>query len=234
MASLAGIDLFSIISDIKVFLYSGFQTLPLTMAGTLLLIGLFTANFSALFFLIGFLVITPLTTLGINSITPDSWKLEVSDSCNAIIPFPTTGGKSKHMISYWLAMGTFMFGYLISNAAALYEMPTQYPTNVSSSVKAALDQKTMYRKSQMAISLIMLSIIMVIFVSIRVLSGCDNLFGIVPVIVVVAFGAFGWLWFTALSSKANARLSDLFGIANRLMSPDSMPDPNTICLPLTT
>jgi len=231
MASLAGIDLFFIISDIKVFLYSGFQSLPLTMAGTLLLIGLFTANYSALFFLIGFLVIAPLTVLGINGIMPDSWKLEVSDSCNAIIPFPTTGGKSKHVISYWLAMGAFMFGYLIMNAEALYSMPTQYPTNASTSVKSALDQKTMYRKSQMVISLVMLAIITILFVSIRISSGCDNFIALFPAI---AFGALGCAWFTLLSSKANARLSDLFGIANRLMSPDSMPDPNTICLPLTS
>jgi hypothetical protein len=231
MVSFAGIDLFSVISDIKVFLYGGFQTLPLTMAGTLLLIGLFTANYSVLFFLVGFLVLTPIATMALNGLVPNSWKLDVSDTCNLIEPFPTSAGKTKYLASYWLTMGIFMFSYLITNAVGIYLMPTQYPTNAADADRAMLDQKTMYRKSQMIISLVMLAILMILFLAVRTTSGCDDWRGLVPALPL--FGLLGYSWFTVLSTHTGSRLSDLFGVSNRLMSPDSMPDPNTVCLPLS-
>ena len=55
-----------IISDIRVFLYGGIATLPLTIAGTLSILGLFTANYAILFFLLGFLILTPLSASIIN------------------------------------------------------------------------------------------------------------------------------------------------------------------------
>jgi hypothetical protein len=61
MESLKGI-----ISDIRVFLYGGVLTLPLTIAGTLSILGLFTANYAVLFFLVGFLILTPLAASILN------------------------------------------------------------------------------------------------------------------------------------------------------------------------
>ena len=46
-----------IISDLHVFLYGGFRSLPLVMGGTMLILGLFTANYAILFLLLGFLLI---------------------------------------------------------------------------------------------------------------------------------------------------------------------------------
>jgi hypothetical protein len=240
MVAFAGIDLFSIVSDIKVFLYNGFQTLPLTMAGTLLLLGLFTANYSALFFLVGFLVITPLLTKGINAIPVyDSWKNHGSSVCGLVPPFPTEMGSrnstvnpsaksESYLISYWLSMGLFMFGYLFKNAYDLYMMPSQSIPDADAKTTASLNEKVLYRKSQMIISFVMLSIISLMFVGVRVTSGCD---GILGTVIGILFAGLGIGWFSILSQGTNARLSDLFGIANRLMSPKSMDDP-TICLPL--
>jgi hypothetical protein len=240
MVAFAGIDLFSIVSDIKVFLYNGFQTLPLTMGGTLLLLGLFTANYAALFFLVGFLVLTPLLTKLLNAIPIyDSWKKHVSTVCSLVPPFPTEMGsrnsnvspaaKPEHyLISYWLSMGLFMFGYLFSNAYALYVMPPQSIPDADAKTTASLNEKAMYRKSQMIISFVMLSIISLMFIGVRINSGCD---GIVGAAIGLLFVGLGISWFSILSQGTNARLSDLFGIANRLMSPKSMDDP-TICLPL--
>ena len=57
----------SIVSDIRVFLYGGIVTLPLTIAGTMMILGLFTANYAILFFLLGFLVLTPFAAAVLNS-----------------------------------------------------------------------------------------------------------------------------------------------------------------------
>ena len=232
MVAFAGIDLFSIVSDIKVFLYNGFQTLPLTMAGTLLLLGLFTANYAALFFLVGFLIITPLITMGINAIPIyDSWKKHVSSVCTLVPPFPTSmdNKPNDYLLSFWLSMGIFMFSYLISNAAALYLMPPTIPSMATEEFADNLRQKSLYRQSQMVISFVMLSIVTVLFLGVRVSSGCDGFVGLI--IGLLIFIPLGYGWFSMLSSGTNSRLSDLFGIANRLMSPKSMDDP-TICLPL--
>jgi hypothetical protein len=46
-----------VISDIRTFLYGGFATLPLTIAGTLLVLGLMTANYAMLFLLVGLIIV---------------------------------------------------------------------------------------------------------------------------------------------------------------------------------
>jgi len=237
---MAGINLQSIISDIKVFLYGGFQTLPLTMAGTLLLLGLFTANYSVLFFLVGFLLLTPLLTMGLNSLMAWlkslmpwlKWDSELSKSCNAIIPFPTaTNETEKQGVSYWLTMGIFMFSYLISNAVALYTIEAQIPEKANEAIKSDLQQKAMYRKSQMIISLIMLALISIIFIAVRLTSGCDTGFGLAVAIVPVTL--LGITWFSILSANKNTRLSDLFGVSNRLLAPNATSDSADVCLPLS-
>jgi len=230
---MAGINLQSIISDIKVFLYGGFQTLPLTMAGTLLLLGLFTANYSVLFFLTGFLLLTPLLTMGLNSLMAWlKWDSELSKSCNAIIPFPTVTNETEKLgVSYWLTMGIFMFSYLISNAVALYTVEAQIPEKANEAIKSDLQQKAMYRKSQMIISLIMLALISIIFIAVRLTSGCDTGFGLAVAIVPVTL--LGITWFSILSANKNTRLSDLFGVSNRLLAPNATSDSADVCLPLS-
>ena len=47
------------IRDIRFFMYGGMNSLPLTIGGTMLILGLFTANYAMLFYLLGFLIITP-------------------------------------------------------------------------------------------------------------------------------------------------------------------------------
>ena len=58
----------NIISDIRIFLNGGMNSLPMALAGTMLLIGLFTAHYAMLFFLIGFLIIVPFTSWGVNTL----------------------------------------------------------------------------------------------------------------------------------------------------------------------
>lgn len=235
MSALSPIDFYSIFSDIKVFLYGGFQTLPLTMGGTLLLLGLFTANYAALFFLFGFFVITPILTAGLNKLFDFlKWSKPGSDICTLIAPFPATMNlpTTSYGISYWMTMISFMFGYLITNAVEIYKVPIQYPsdpTKATPDVVADINNKAGYRKSQMVISLLMLSIVLVAFLIVRVSSGCDNKWALIPAAL---FAVAGYVWFLILSSFGQKRLSDLFGIANRLMDPSAMPSEEKVCLHL--
>ena len=59
--------------------------------------------------------------------------------------------------------------------------------------------------------------------------------GIVMILVFIAtscgFGAMGYFWYKLLSLVGEDRLSDLFGIANRLMPPGAYGSGPMVCLP---
>ena len=57
----------TIIEDINVFIIGGIRSMPHTISGTMLLLGLFTANYAMLFFLLGFLVLTPIAQSILNA-----------------------------------------------------------------------------------------------------------------------------------------------------------------------
>ena len=235
MASLANVDLFGIISDLKTFLYAGFQTLPLTLAGTFLLISLFTGNFAMIFFLIGYLIIVPAITTGINILAGFAGLAgPVDEICNSILSYPTfdTGSTPRTqdvLFTHWMGMAIFFFSYLITNAVKLYKMPPPKVTNPSEQMKNSIRQKTSLRKSQMIVCMLMISLIALLFIMLRVQSGCDGFGG--TSVAIIVFGLFGWGWFELLSVKNDARLSDIFGIANRLLSPDALVNQPMGCYP---
>jgi hypothetical protein len=57
-----------LLTDIHVLLRSGMTSLPLTIGGTMLLLGLCTANYAILFFLVGFLILVPSLVGGVNAL----------------------------------------------------------------------------------------------------------------------------------------------------------------------
>ena len=88
---------FSFFEDIRTFLFGGLSTFPLTIAGTFLLIGLMTANYAFLFFLIGFLILVPISQFMLNwlfsllferiGVASAIYKVYDHDSCNLVLPF---------------------------------------------------------------------------------------------------------------------------------------------------
>ena len=232
-----------IISDIPVFLNSGLTTLPLTLGGTLLIIGLFTANYAILFFLLGFLVVVPLFAMVMDfmfSWLPDSWiKVSTAEICRIIIPFTTLqnpqGIKDEKVVaSAWMAMITFFIGYMFHNALKLYSLQTTDPS-LTVDTNSASDMKTTNRMSQAMVALISIVVVGLILVIFHHRIGCESLFGMILTTVVFSIG--GYYWYSMLSGIGQDRLSDLFGIANRLLPPSSItnvpvaciPDPNEAC-----
>ena len=229
-----GYSLFTLVSDLKVFLLGGYQSFPITMAGTLIILGFMTANYAMLFFLVGLVIGVPIGTWILNALCgfiPDnSWVFPRASSVCDIIGSAADASSTERgpFASYWITMTMFFFGYLIGNALTLYSLAPVYPS-ADPDVKAKVDQQVMMRQSQTVIGLITIALFVIVFLAMRIKSGCD---AVVPAILATGGSiAFGYYWYQALAATGKNTLSDLFGIANRLMSPDSLQNEPIGCIP---
>ena len=233
-------NLFTIASDIKYFLLSGYQTLPFVIGGTFMILGLYTAQFSLLFFLVGYLFFTPLLTLILNWILniviPSSWnKKQVpwlfssdSDICNLLPSGSDDASSLKTIISFWLSMVAFFIGYIGMNAYSILNKQIEYPLKADEATKKATDNKAMLRRTQVTAGLILIIALAVfVFVMRTYVTGCDSIVGGV---LSIGFGFLGVLWYYILAILSNDRLSDVFGIANRLMTTSALGDAPYACL----
>lgn len=242
-ASKSGVFSFNnLFSDIRTFLYGGLNTLPLTLAGTFLLIGLMTANYAFLFFLVGFLVLVPLSQVVLNNLlglaleyfeVPSSiFKISEHDMCNLVLPvqlfdsLSQPRGVHKNLVpvvpGLYTSMIVFFFAYLMTNAVSIYGREAG---------EAANSAKVNHRKNQMLTSAVIIGIFALLYLGIRYMySGCDTLLGLVVALVVYA--PFGVGWYKALASAGQDKLSDLFGIANRLLNVNATANQPVGCIPI--
>ena len=252
-------NLFTIATDIQYFLVTGLKTLPLTIGGTLLIVGLTVANYPMLFFLVGYLLFVPLITFLFNvlmsmiksddnpdwlkSIWPILYSAKDKNVCNVIsgVDGITKTDGFDNTVSYWVAMTGFLLGYLITNAMTLYRKETLYPpvnvdqnstteeqAKAQAAAKDRADAGASNRKSQTLMAIIILSLLICVIVYMRIWDGCD---GFLSLIFGVVFGGIGVGWYQMLAKVGDDRLSDLFGIANRLMIPEAMFNAPYACLP---
>lgn len=231
-----------IISDIRVFLYGGILTLPLTIAGTLSILGLFTANYAILFFLLGFLFLAPLGASVINYIGgalfggSNIFKAKTGEVCRVAIPFSTlkspVGVTDGTVISSsWIAMITFFIGYIFTNGLELYNREAEDTTiNVTSSAASDITTMTSNRKSQAIVAMVSTIVFGLIVLGFRFYTGCESTFGMVLTTIIFVFT--GHSWYKALSKVGEDRLSDLFGIANRLLPPSAINNAPIACIPV--
>ena len=232
-----------IVSDIRIFLYGGILTLPLTIAGTLSILGLFTANYAIMFFLLGFLVLTPLTATIIDKVLTsllvgksfNPFKGKTGDICKVIIPYstlPAASGEDISVISTkWTAMVAFCVGYIFTNGLELYNRETIDTTiNVKSSSASDLNTMVTNRKSQAIIAMISVIVFALIVFGFRFYTGCESTLGMI--LTTFGFIFMGHGWYKALSKVGQDRLSDLFGIANRLLPPSAINNAPIACVPV--
>lgn len=232
-----------IISDIRIFLYGGILTLPLTIAGTLSIIGLFTANYAILFFLVGFLILAPLSALILNTVLTfffegksfNPFKAKMGDICKVLIPYstlPVGNGEDISMISSgWTAMVAFFIGYIFTNGLELYNRES-VDTNITVTTSSNTDLNTMVtnRKSQAIIAMISVIVFALIVFSFRFYTKCESTLGMI--LTVFGFIFMGNGWYKLLSRIGQDRLSDLFGIANRLLPPSAINNAPIACVPV--
>jgi len=234
-----------IISDIRIFLYGGILTLPLTIAGTLSILGLFTANYAILFFLLGFLVLSPLVATVLDkslsafftgkSFNP--FKGKTGDVCKVILPYSTlpvvTGDDATVISSNWVAMVAFFVGYIFTNGLELHNRESPDSTiTVTSTSASDLNTMVTNRKSQAIIAMISVIVFALIVFGFRFYTGCESTLGMILTTIIFVFMGHGW--YKALSKVGQDRLSDLFGIANRLLPPSAINNAPIACVPVPT
>lgn len=239
MESLKGI-----ISDIRVFLYGGILTLPLTIAGTLSILGLFTGNFAILFFLVGYLILVP-TVAGILNLALGAvfvgksfnpFAAKSGDVCKLVPPYSTlknpAGVEDESVVSSsWVAMVTFFVGYIFTNATQLYSRETvDSEINVTEQTGSDISSKVANRKAQAIVAMISTVVFALIVLGFRYYSGCETITGMI--FTAFVFTSMGVAWYRALSSVGQDRLSDLFGIANRLLPPSAINNAPIACVPM--
>jgi hypothetical protein len=228
-----------IISDLHVFMYGGMRALPITLAGTIVILGLFTANYAMMFFLAGFIIITPMLSAILNKIVDalvlflannggyniNFFKTKTSDICNVVIPYSTLTKPSKAedqniLCTTSFAMICFFLGYMLTNAVSIYGRksdPSADPTKVSN------------RKSHAVLSIASISVFAMIVILFRLYADCEPAYvGIISGIII--FGLLGKGWYHMLGDHNEGRLADLFGISNRILPSSATNDQPVACV----
>lgn len=210
-----------IISDIRVFMNTGISRLPIIMAGTFLIVGLFSANYAMILFLVGFLIGAPITAFGINFLIGDKFNVSSSDTCKLFVPFSTPENNSatteQVAISTSTAMTAFFLGYIANNSIT---MALREPE------AGADENKVSHRKVSSFITFSCI-ILFTLYVGWRRYSvTCEEWYMLL--IGGVVFGAMGYYWYDMLAriDNGDGRLADVTGIANSLLKQSSF-DMNT-------
>ena len=139
-----------VVSDIRIFLYGGMTTLPLTIAGTMLLLGLFTANYAMMFFLLGYLLLSPLSAVILNILLPPNTLFpNVPSRCQLTYHNQKTSDTTSKdpMTTTWMSMVSFFLGYMINNASQLISRESPDESLLVTSEGASVNKKIMNRKS---------------------------------------------------------------------------------------
>ena len=229
--------LLTLFDDIRVFIYGGIRLLPLTIAGFFLIFGLMTANYAMMIFLFAFAILVPILASLLNftidvlksfNIIPVNYFMAKScDLCPPVIPFvdnnfsPIEEKSGTSFTTTWLSMIVFFMSYMLTNAIVLYRIPP--PKNQPS-------KSVTRRKTQAFISVILTSLLSIVILISRFYSGCESCAGMGLTIVI--FGYIGYLWYNLASSMGQNRLSDLFGISNRMLTPQVLYGKGVACFPV--
>ena len=227
-----------LLTDIHVLLRSGMTSLPLTIGGTMLLLGLCTANYAILFFLVGFLILVPSLVGGVNALASymqwDFCKIILRDVCHLVVPFQvqdsqdSQGAKEEYVvITPWMTMMGFFLAYLLQNATVLYTRES--PETPIDETTPDVQGKTVTRKTQALISLVTIVVFILIVIKHRNDGECEGVLRILGASVIG--GLLGVGWYSLLREVGEDRLSDLFGIANRLLPPSALANKPIACLP---
>ncbi len=241
------------LGDLRIFFYGGMRSLPFTIAGTMLIMSLFTANFAMLFFLVGYLIIVPLVVMAGNIISNKAakgdantsfFRFPLNDVCGLSIPylkeksnvFNSSVKVEANVFSPWLSMVVFFITYMLTNAFYLLNRePIANALNITKDQDAMTNEmETKYnsRLSQAIISIVFILVFALYVLFTRLYNdGCET--KLTAIMTILVFGGGGYGWYHALSGIGQDRLSDLFGIANRLLTPAAISNQPIACVPMS-
>jgi hypothetical protein len=128
-------------------------------------------------------------------------------------------------------MIAFFIGYIFTNGIELYNREsTETTINVKSDSESDTETKVNKRKSQALIAMASIVIFALIAIGYRYYSGCESMLGMILTTALFIYGGHGW--YKLLSKVGQDRLSDVFGIANRLLPPSAITNAPIACVPI--
>ena len=212
------------------FLMHGFRILPIVIAAFSFIIGIGQANMAFFFLFLGIAFIVPIANMILNPIVGALFGLGVPEMLYKIkgtgLGCPVFGefANQNDTVSLWLATLVFFISYFFINAYNLYNRPSD---------PNAPDYKVDARQTQalMAMAIILLFGIAMILYRFVLSKGCESPLGM-PV-ALLAFVPLAYYWYQYLVSCSGDRLTDLFGVANRIMVEPSNSGPGAVCLPVS-
>lgn len=162
------------------------------------------------------------------------FKVHVDDVCKLIIPFGDSKNSSTEketvISSEWMAMTSFFIGYITCNALQLYTSDATGSATLNSPDSPDTEMKVNKRKSQAMFALVSIAIFALVVIVFRWNTGCEHIAS--SLFTGPLFGIIGYYWYQLLSSVGQGRLSDIFGIANRLLVPSAIKNGPIACVPL--
>lgn len=215
------------VQNFKGMLERAFVALPILLFGWALFVGSTTGNIGLLVLALGHATVAPLATWILHTIAgffgdwgKVNFTVPASSTCS-ILPggYVEPGARDYSIPSYWFAQVVFFFGFLLSNAQSILDMPA---------APNAPAEKVERRKSQAQMVQVLGWVFLIIFVAIRVLvMGCETPFG-----VVIGGLVFWWIgngWYQ-LARECSARDSDIFGIVQGILPPGASDPPPMTCV----
>jgi len=120
---------------------------------------------------------------------------------------------------------------MINNASQLLSKESPDESLLVTSDGATISKKIINRKSQALMSLFSIIVFSIVVIYFRYSTGCDSFIGII--LTLALSGTTGFVWYSILSLIGQDRLSDLFGIANRLLPPSAVQNQPIACMPVS-
>lgn len=205
-----------LLGSLRDLLYKSFLALPLLLAGFTLFMGATQGNIGLLVLFLGMATIVPITAalfnllfeflLG-NTSAKSLFSVPFADVCQLIMSAPKGTRTDVYVApSYWMALLSFFFSYLFTNAGYLYNMPAD---------ENADPAKVENRKSQVLTAIIVSAIVFATLIVARYfLTGCETLVGLLMSLIVG--GGLAWVWYI-FAKFCKARDADIFGIVQGIL-----------------
>lgn len=202
------------LADVRSTIILAFKALPLLLISFIGFLAVGLGNLSLFVLFLGHAIVVPIATEACHTI-PSNGTLTTPNDISQLVPLiPTTGASytspTNNMPSYWMAHISFFFGYILMNAISIYNMPVD---------KLSAEWQVTSRKTR-AVTIITTTVILwILFAYMRYsLTGVENAAGIMLAILLLGGAGVGWYY---LASALGARNSDIFGIAQSMVSQET-------------
>ena len=150
-----------------------------------------------------------------------------SPACNII---PAEDGQIYNSPSHWVNHIVFFFGFIMSNAVAVYSEPKPKEVNTGNTAadkkrNAQADQRVTNRKSLVVSIMCVSSIVLFILLFFRYKkSACEGDFRLAIIPGAIAYGT-GFAFFNLLYKACGVRPADVLGIVQGMISSDLIDNP---------